>query len=51
MIVMGGRANNGTELLGFEVYNEDTKSWKEVPEWRMAEGRHRYGIISSGTSL
>ena len=42
MIVMGGRANNGTELLGFEVYNEGTKSWKEVPEWRMAEGRYRY---------
>ena len=42
MIVMGGRANNGTELLGFEVYNEGMKSWKEVPEWRMAEGRYRY---------
>ena len=44
MIVMGGRANNGTELLGFEVYNEGTKSWKEVPEWRMAEGRYRYTL-------
>ena len=41
MIVMGGRTNNGTELLGFEVYNEGSKSWKEVPEWRMAEGRYR----------
>ena len=41
MVILGGRTANGTELLGFEVYNEDSKDWIEVPEWQMAKGRYR----------
>jgi hypothetical protein len=41
MIVLGGRDVDGTDIVGFEVYNEETDAWIQKPEWEMAQGRYR----------
>ena len=42
MIVLGGRDQEGTELISFEIYDSGSNSWKLKPEWEMARGRYSF---------
>jgi len=41
MLVLGGRDTAGSDLISFEVYDDEGRSWRAVPEWEMAQGRYR----------
>jgi len=42
MLVLGGRDPTGSDLISFEVYDDERRSWKAVPEWEMAQGRYSF---------
>ena len=43
MVVLGGRGQDGEEMVGFEMFDVETEQWVEKPEWRMEFGRYRFG--------
>ncbi len=44
MVVLGGRAGDGEDIIGFEVFNVDTEQWEAKEEWEMAKGRYRWEL-------
>jgi hypothetical protein len=45
MLVLGGRNDDGEDIIGFEAYDAVTNSWIDNPNWQMAQGRYRYTNI------
>ena len=41
MVILGGRDEDGQDLVGFEIYDEAKDEWLPKPEWKMAQGRYR----------
>ena len=45
MLVLGGRDQEGSELIGFEIYDNENNEWKPVPEWEMVQGRYSFCAV------
>lgn len=45
MLVLGGRDQEGSELISFEIYDSPSDSWVAVPEWEMAQGRYSFCAV------
>ncbi len=50
MLVLGGRDQQGSDLISFEIYDSKGDTWKQVPEWEMAQGRYSFCAVPKNST-